>query len=318
MESLERIEKILAILEVSPQGLSGQELADVCGVPWLTMQEDLQALDAGDAWVPLYSDHDESDDEIGEDIFQPQVKWFLQKGYERYSLVRLNICEALGALNALEFLPEKSLDKSRLKEKILTGFDLARQESYRLVKGNMSPLQPIPEGFPLIEAAIIKENKLQVQWNDRTLKVEPLGLIYYSKLRHWYLVAREQGVIKNYNLANIKEMELLSEEFAYPDGFSLKEWFKYRWGTEYGEPIQVKVKFLDRSQTIAKVKKDVAHRTSRLTIQNNGSLLFEDTIIGENEFIAWILGFGSTAEVLEPIEMRQAIRERIREALARY
>lgn len=87
---------------------------------------------------------------------------------------------------------------------------------------------------------------------------------------------------------------------------------------EYGEPFEVKVRFSNRSQTISKLKKDIAHREARITEEENGSVLFEDRIIGKNEFIAWILGFGSAPEALEPLALRKEILRRIQEALARY
>jgi len=88
---------------------------------------------------------------------------------------------------------------------------------------------------------------------------------------------------------------------------------------EYGDLIPVKVRFLNRAQTLAKVRKDVAHRTtSELTTLEDGSLLFQDSIIGVNEFITWILGFGSAAEILEPMELRALILKRVRETLGNY
>jgi predicted DNA-binding transcriptional regulator YafY len=53
--------------------------------------------------------------------------------------------------------------------------------------------------------------------------------------------------------------------------------------------------------------------------KNGGqSLLYEDTIIGKNEFMAWVLGFGSAAEVLEPKDLREEILTRVKNTLARY
>ncbi|MGI6451296.1 MAG: WYL domain-containing protein [Desulfitobacteriia bacterium] len=84
--------------------------------------------------------------------------------------------------------------------------------------------------------------------------------------------------------------------------FPYEEWLAPQWGMEFGEPLKVKVRFSNRAQTMAKVRKDTAHRKCRLTEEEGGqTLLYEDTGIGKNEFIAWILGFGSAAEVLEPL-----------------
>lgn len=95
-------------------------------------------------------------------------------------------------------------------------------------------------------------------------------------------------------------------------------WLGPRWGMEYGDLIRVKVRFLNRSQTVAKLRKDVAHRSSELTTLEDGSILLQDNIIGVNEFITWVLGFGSAAEIIEPVELRELILDRIRKTLGNY
>ena len=157
-----------------------------------------------------------------------------------------------------------------------------------------------------------------ISFNGRKITVDPLGIVYYSRLRYWYLAARQGDIIKTYHLNNIQEVHETNEAFVYPEGFSLKTWFGPRWGMEYGDLIGVKVRFLNRAQTWAKVRKDVAHRTSELAVLEDGSLLFQDNIIGVNEFITWVLGFGSAAEILEPIELRELILKRVRETLGNY
>jgi predicted DNA-binding transcriptional regulator YafY len=88
---------------------------------------------------------------------------------------------------------------------------------------------------------------------------------------------------------------------------------------EFGKPMAVKVRFCDRAHTLDKLKKDVAHRSScRLRKEQDTSWIMEDIIIGQNEFITWLLGFGSAAEVLEPQELRMKIQERVRQALSLY
>lgn len=157
-----------------------------------------------------------------------------------------------------------------------------------------------------------------ISFNGRKITVDPLGIVYYSRLRYWYLAARQGGIIKTYHLNNVQEVQETNEPFVYPEGFSLKGWFGPRWGMEYGELIRVKVRFLNRAQTLAKVRKDVAHRASELTTLEDGAILFQDSIIGSNEFITWVLGFGSAAEILEPVELRELILNRVRETLQNY
>ncbi|AFM39966.1 hypothetical protein Desaci_0920 [Desulfosporosinus acidiphilus SJ4] len=319
MDMIERLEKIMALIETHPEGLTGKALSEACGVPWGTMKQDLRVMAFSPENFPLYTDHDESADESGEDLLNPEVKWFLGTAGKQYTPVHLNIREALEVLGALEFLQEETSLKERLKQKILSGFDLGNEETYRCIKGDFTPLEPIKgEIFACIEKAIQTSQQLLITFNGRVVTVDPLGIVYYSRLRKWYLVARQGDVIKNYNLNNINKVSKSNSLFVYPEGFSLKTWFGPRWGVEYGELIKVKVRFLNRSQTLAKVRKDVAHRTSKLTLQEDGSLIFEDDIIGVNEFVNWILGFGSAAEILEPVELRKLVLKHICKTLENY
>lgn len=319
MNSIDRMRKIMALIEAHPEGLAGIDLANACGVPWGTMRQDLKVLASSiENPFPLYTDHDEGNDDEKE-LFEPEVKWFLAAAEKRYTPIHLNIREGIGILSIIDCLQEENALKEGLKQKILSGFDLEEEGTYRYIKGELMPLEPIQgKTFPLIEDAIRETRRVRFLFNSREVSVDPLGIVYYSRLRYWYLVARQGEVIKTYHLNKVQEVSKTSEAFVYPDGFSLKDWFGPRWGMEYGDSLRVKVRFLNRSQTLAKVRKDVAHRSSELTILEDGSMLFQDEIVGVNEFITWVLGFGSAAEILEPIELRQLILKRIRETLKNY
>jgi predicted DNA-binding transcriptional regulator YafY len=321
MDSIERMGKITALIEAHPEGICGRDLADGCGVPWGTMKQDLKVIVSSiENTIPLYTDHDEENDEGEADLYLPEVKWFMAVAQKGYTPVHLNVREAVGVLAALDFLQDDDALKEGIRQKILSGFDLGEEETYRYIKGELTPLQPIQgKTFPMIENAIRTKRRVRILFHGREITVDPLGIVYYSRLRYWYLAARQGDVIKTYHLNNVQEVHETSESFAYPEGFSLKAWFGPRWGMEYGDLVRVHVRFQNRSQTLAKVRKDVAHRANyELTTLEDGSLLFQDSIIGVNEFITWILGFGSAAEILEPMELRAVILKRVRETLGNY
>jgi len=321
VDSIERMQKVMALIEAHPEGICGRALAEGCGVPWGTMKQDLKVLvSSSEATIPIYTDRDEGNDDREEDLFLPDVKWFMTATRKCYTPVHLNVREAVGVLATLDFLQEDDVVKEGLRQKILSGFDLGEEETYRYIKGELAPLKPIQgKTFPIIENAIRTNRRLVILFNGRNITVDPLGIVYYSRLRYWYLAARQGEVIKTYHLNNVQEVHETKESFVYPKGFSLKTWLGPRWGMEYGDLISVKVRFLNRSQTWAKVRKDVAHRTSSvLTELEDGALLFQDRIIGVNEFVTWILGFGSAAEILEPLELRTLILQRVRETLGNY
>ncbi len=331
MDSLARFEKILALLEANPEGLMGSELAEFCGVPWPVIQDDLFTIYYSGQNLPIYSERDgESferhsedamlspdgrDEDHDEERFRSDERWFIAPRSGN-PLIHLTPEDAINLIHLLDFQPQDSTLSRRIKQKLLGHIPLPPNRLF-YIKGNMEPL-PMDQNLVLkLEAALLRSQTIEILFKGKTSIVDPLGLVYYSRLRTWYLVARHEEVIKTYGLFKLKEVNLSGRRYVYPEDFSLKEWFKPRWGMEYGEGFNIKVRFADRAQTFAKVRKDVAHRQASLR-EEEGYLIFEDYIIGKNEFIAWLLGFGSAAEILEPPELRQEMKKRLQEAVARY
>ena len=314
MENIKRIVKILVQLAEYPDGISAGELAKACRIPWSMLKGDLEVISQT---YPVYTDQDNS--ECEEDLFRPEVKWFPVQPFEPYLPVSLGVEERLVLLRALESVAE-SPERVKLQQKLMDTFGLAAEQEYRLIKGNMDPVLLIDsEVFPLLDLAINQRRQVTLSYNGRKADVDPLGIVFYSRLRHWYMVAREGEIVKTFNLKNLSNIRLTNRDFAYPKGFDVNEWMGLHWGMEYGEPMEVKVRFINRAQTFDKVKKDTAHRKSRLNLSEDGqTLLMEDTVIGFNEFVSWVLGFGSAAEVIEPPDLREAVKDRVKRALAVY
>lgn len=316
-----RMETILTMIEANP-GITGQKIADACAVPWSIIKKDLETmLLSTENHIPLYTNQDEDSmsDEDFDAKFSPETKWFLDTYNRKHSPLHLTVGEALQVLSSVH-IDEKHPKLLSLREKILNSLDLNNRGAFRYIKGSMTPdIDVDEEVLIVIERAISKRRQVGFTYNLLTISAIPLGLVYYSRLRQWYLAAINNSIIKTFNLSKIQSLKELPQTYVYPPDFSLKDWLAPRWGMEFGDPLRVKVRFKNRSQTIAKVRKDVAHRQCKLTEENGGeSLLYEDTIIGKNEFLAWILGFGSAAMVIEPLDLRNEIISRVKAALSHY
>ena len=86
MDSIERMRKILALIEARPEGICGRSLAEGCGVPWGTMKQDLKVLvSSPENTIPLYTDHDEGNNDGEGDLFLPDVKWFMATARKYYT-----------------------------------------------------------------------------------------------------------------------------------------------------------------------------------------------------------------------------------------
>ncbi|KGK85499.1 hypothetical protein DP73_18540 [Desulfosporosinus sp. HMP52] len=318
------MERILALIEAEP-GITGQKIAEACAVPWSMIKNDLETImEAAAIHIPLYTDLDENSgpaddlDDIDGEI-APETRFYLDTYNRKHSPLHLTVGEALQILSSVNS-EEKSPKLLSLRQKILHSLDLDSPGTFRYVKGNMTTAAEVDsEVLILLQQAISKHRQIGFTYNSLPITADPLGLVYYSRLRQWYLAAVNDSLIKTFNVSKIMNLEELSKSYIYPEGFSLKAELAPRWGIEFGKPFNVKVRFLNRSQTFNKVRKDVAHRQCKLTVENGGaSLLYEDTIIGRNEFSVWILGFGSAATVLEPLDLRDEIMARVKAALRNY
>jgi predicted DNA-binding transcriptional regulator YafY len=60
------------------------------------------------------------------------------------------------------------------------------------------------------------------------------------------------------------------------------------------------------------------HPTQEATLGTDGWLTWRATVAGLQEIRSWILGWGGSAEVVEPAELRARIRAELETGLARY
>lgn len=75
-----------------------------------------------------------------------------------------------------------------------------------------------------------------------------------------------------------------------------------------GPLTRVKIRFYDDFNVISRVMRETAHRRKRsITREKDGSIIYEDEVAGIHEIRTWVRGFGSSAEVLEPAELRESL-----------
>ncbi|NPV81540.1 MAG: WYL domain-containing transcriptional regulator [Firmicutes bacterium] len=168
--------------------------------------------------------------------------------------------------------------------------------------------------------------------------VDPLGVLYYWILDAWYLVSEMhgggartgQGDFLSYNqgatdnlqlwrLDRIRSLSVTDIPYVYPEDFDLRSVFADRWGVQGGEKVHVKVRFYNDFNVISRMQRETVHRRNRKICELlDGSCIFEDDISGLDDFRMWLRGFGASAEVLEPVGLRDAMYQSARKLLERY
>ena len=134
----------------------------------------------------------------------------------------------------------------------------------------------------------------------KTVVAEPLGILYGE--RH-YLVAKNDGKIKQYLLHRISDISVLEEYFTPDTKFDFKEWAKVSFGTFHDKPVKVKLKF--KKEIADDVMKYNFHPTQQIKQQKNGAVIVTFTSSGTKSILWNIFKWGTNIEIVEPKTLKQ-------------
>lgn len=149
-------------------------------------------------------------------------------------------------------------------------------------------------------------------------KVSPYRLLFSR--RSWYLIGRSslhRGV-RTFNVGRILELERLEDRYEIPKQFSLKRYLRNAWHLipEAGPDHDVSIRFQPMvARNVAEVR---WHPTQQIEFHPDGTMDYRVCVSGLNEISWWVLGYGDQAEVLEPAELRQLVRNRASRMVAQY
>jgi proteasome accessory factor B len=164
--------------------------------------------------------------------------------------------------------------------------------------------------------ALLREERLTlIPKEGEPVKVDPYTLALYKKGLYLLAYSHPRSAMRSFGLDKIIETERhVGERFDYPDDWDPAE-FLGGWGIMSGPQVRVRVRF--DAHVAPFVKRRAWHRTQTLE-EKDGSLVFTAEPRGHKEMVSWVLGFGASAEVLEPKELRAEVAEELRKAAARY
>jgi len=150
-----------------------------------------------------------------------------------------------------------------------------------------------------------------------TYDVHPYGLAFHRGSLYLVGWAPEHDKIRHLKVDRLSDAEATLVPFHRPEDFDLQEHLAASFGIYRGDgEVRVKVRF---SSTVSRyVEESNWHPSQKLTSEPDGSLTATFRLDGTREIKAWILGFGRHAEVLEPEELREEMREELAMAAAQY
>ena len=230
--------------------------------------------------------------------------------YENTLLDKATTC----AKNEIEktFFKNANMKAELLSERIyVIGDTLSHSEEFGDTLGKL--VRAVAESFK----QKIAYAKVNGEVSERI--IHPLGIV--CKRNVWYVIAYAPER-KDYRTFRVDQIiSVVNHEnstFKYPKGFRITDHIGDSWGVYCDDPVRrVQLKF---SRAVANRVKNLRYHHSQEIIEEgrDGSLIVEFEACGFKELQSWILQWGPEVEVLEPIDLREQVRERARQVVQLY
>jgi len=172
------------------------------------------------------------------------------------------------------------------------------------------------------QRAAISKRKIRMTYTSNTSGKSERIVRPYALIEHEggiYLIAHcEKRDRKMYfKLVRVEEYELLKEKFTRDRAFDLEGHVRKCFGIFEGKEMKIAVKI--RPPFVQPTKERIIASGQTITdIPEENAILLEATTQGMDAIANWILGMGASAEVMEPPELRQAVKTKILQAANIY
>ena len=140
----------------------------------------------------------------------------------------------------------------------------------------------------------------------------PLGLIWHNGSLYLIAWSKKRGEVRNYKVDRVLSAEAeggQSNQFEIPEGFSLQSWQSTAFGVYRGtgeRMWEIRIRF--RAGSARYVQESWWHATQRFEELPDGGVELHLRLNELSAVSKWILGFGSSAMVLAPVELQQLVR----------
>jgi predicted DNA-binding transcriptional regulator YafY len=150
----------------------------------------------------------------------------------------------------------------------------------------------------------------------KTYPVHPLCMFEAEGGLYVFVETHRHGSIRILALERIRELRMLEDLFVWPEGFNPKPILEDPFGMIQQESVSVVLRF-DEDQA-PYVRERAWPASYVFEDQADGSLLMRLETGGIYGLKRWLLGWGRSAEVLEPAWLRDEMRDELVEALKKY
>jgi predicted DNA-binding transcriptional regulator YafY len=310
--------RIAMVLHGHPEGIRAKDVADSIGVSVRTVYRDLKSMEM-DAELPLWQDDGKWGLETG--AFLPPLALTLHEATALFLASRVlakasdeHDTELIGAFVKLaEVLPPVLAEHIR-----------ATVDAYSTTPSN----ERFTRVFRVLTEAWANRRVVEIEYGagvydpdkpSRRTRVRPEALEPSAITHGLYLVGYDEGrkARRTFKVERITDASLTPQTFELGPSDSIAREMLRAWDVISDEPsARIVVRFTPDVAT--RVAETRWHPSQELEREGDGSLRWSARVAGFNEVRSWILGWGPSAEVLEPAELRAEVASQLRKAADRY
>ena len=221
-----------------------------------------------------------------------------------------------------------TLKNDSIRKWLLNSFTLSNMiTAGHNMKGRIL-FEEIPCGTEYLQTvieAMQKSKELQIDYQQfyghrKIYNIQPYAMKVYRQ--RWYVVGyiKELGSIRNIALDRTLEMNISDMSFTLPLNFNAEKYYANSIGIYVNEELKpTKVKIRAYGRQIEYLRSLPLHSSQKESASKYGEFCdFEYRLCLTPELSTNILSMGENVEVLEPVELREEIKRRLKECLAKY
>lgn len=205
------------------------------------------------------------------------------------------------------FLPENGLEKlDRVKALFVSASRFIKDYS-----GKEDIIEQLMDAIMKKETCDIGYHSF---YDDRVknFKIDPLHFFENNGGLYILVNTTDFGDIRTLAVERIQDIKKAGKSFEYPEGFDPEALLDSAFDMVYGDPVKVRIWF--SPDQVRYVKERKWSKSQEIVDQEDGSIILSMETSGWWDVKRWVLSYGSTAEVLEPEDLREEILDELRAA----
>lgn len=300
----DRLISILLLLQNHGR-LTTRELAARLEVSERTIHRDMEALSA--SGIPVYAERGTSGG------------WVLSEGYrtdltgmkpeEMQALLLAHSSSLLGDLGlggVFEHAFQKML--AAFPERLRGEAERVRQRIHIDGAGWHQSADRLPD-LPTIQEAVWQDRMLRFDYRREDSAVEriaePLGLVAKSSI--WYLVARVEGEMRTYRISRIRNAQVLEKSFQRPDSFDLALYWERSTEEFKANLPRYPARLRFQEAALPRLAQQRYLKLIHMMPAEQGWIEAAAEFNTLESACEILLGYGSLARVMEPLELRDRV-----------